>query len=135
MPLIDHRALLLWNIFTDFVLNSVTFSVMDNLAFGHSVGDTLLLGHGLALALIPGGTGLGSLRGTGFFMESFECALPNGFHYSGAEGSTFLDAVYVENLSTYFVLDALQVFMSTFLTVLSSTVFLWCFPFLYCRML
>ena len=45
----------------------------------------------------------------GFFMESFECALPNGFHYSGAEGSTFLDAVYVENLSTYFVLDALQV--------------------------
>lgn len=44
----------------------------------------------------------------GFFMESFECALPNGFHYSGAEGSTFLDAVYVENLSTYFVLDALQ---------------------------
>merc|ERR1712114_113496 len=28
---------------------------MDNLAFGHSVGDTLLLGHGLALPLVPGG--------------------------------------------------------------------------------
>ena len=48
---------------------------------------------------------------TGFFLESFESALPNGFHYSGAKGSTFLDGVYCENLSTYFVLDALQVFI------------------------
>ena len=69
MPLIDHRALLLWNIFTDFVLNSVTFSVMDNLAFGHSVGDTLLLGHGLALPLVPGGALLDSLGVARFFMS------------------------------------------------------------------
>ena len=67
--LIDHRALLLWNIFTDFVLHSVTFSVMDNLAFGHSVGDTLLLGHGLALPLVPGGALLDSLGVARFFMS------------------------------------------------------------------
>jgi len=44
----------------------------------------------------------------GIFLESFESALPNGHQYSGCNGSTFLDGVYCENLSTYFILDALQ---------------------------
>merc|ERR1719277_177414 len=70
-PLIHHGTLLLWNILADFILDGVALPVVDDLALGHGVGGALLLGHGLALPLIPGGTGLGSLRGTGFFMESF----------------------------------------------------------------
>ena len=70
-PLVHNGTLLLRNIFTDLILDSVTLPVVDDLALGHGVGGALLLGHGLALALIPGGTGLGSLRGTGFLVESF----------------------------------------------------------------
>jgi len=44
----------------------------------------------------------------GMFLESFESSLPNGFGYSSENGSTFLDAVFVENLSTYFAIDVLQ---------------------------
>merc|ERR1712048_1014711 len=70
-PLIHNRTLLLRNIFTDLILDSVTLPVVDDLALSHSVGGALLLGHGLALALVPGRAGLGSLRGTGFLVESF----------------------------------------------------------------
>ena len=70
-PLIHHGTLLFWNILADFILDSVALPVVDDLALCHGVGGALLLGHGLALPFIPGGAGLGSLRGTGFFMESF----------------------------------------------------------------
>ena len=69
--LIDHRALLLRNILADFILDSVALPVIDNLALSHSVGGALLLGHGLALPLIPGGTVLDSLSGARLLMCSF----------------------------------------------------------------
>ena len=70
-PLIDHRTLLLRNILADLILDSLTLPVVDDLALGHGVGGALLLGHGLALPLVPGGAGLGSLRGARFLVESF----------------------------------------------------------------
>merc|ERR1712112_163781 len=70
-PLINHGTLLFWNILADFILDGVTLPIIDDLALSHSVGGALLLGHRLTLSLVPGGAGLGSLRGTGFFMESF----------------------------------------------------------------
>jgi len=70
-PLIDHGTLFLRNILTDLILNSLALPVIDDLALGNSVGGALLLGHGLALPLVPGGAGLGSLRGARFLVESF----------------------------------------------------------------
>jgi len=71
LPLVDHRALLLGNLLADLVLDRVTLPLVDDLALSHSVGGALLLGHGLALGLEPGGAGLGSLGGARFFMEGF----------------------------------------------------------------
>ena len=71
MPLIDHRALLLWNIFTDLILNSLTLPVIDNLTLSHGIGGALLLSHRFTFGFIPGGAGLGSLGGARFLMESF----------------------------------------------------------------
>jgi len=68
--LIDHRTLLLRNILADLILDSFTLPVIDDLALGHGVGGALLLSHGLALSLIPGGTGLGSLSGARFLVSS-----------------------------------------------------------------
>jgi len=44
----------------------------------------------------------------GQFLSRFQTYLPNGFHYSYDEGSTFLDCIFDEKLSTYFVIDGLQ---------------------------
>jgi len=63
--------LLLRHVLTDLILDSVTLSLVDNLALGHGAGGADLLLHGLALGLVPGGTGLGSFRGTGFIVMSF----------------------------------------------------------------
>jgi len=63
--------LLLWNIFTDLILNSLTLPVIDNLTLSHGIGGALLLSHGFTLGFIPGGAGLGSLGGARFLMESF----------------------------------------------------------------
>jgi len=71
LSLIDHRALLLRNVLTDLVLDSVTLPLVDDLALGHGVGGALLLCHGLALGLVPGGAGLGGLSGTRFLVEGF----------------------------------------------------------------
>jgi len=70
-PLIDHGTLLLRYVLTDLILDSVTLSLVDNLTLGHGAGGADLLLHGLALGLVPGGAGLGSLRGTGFIMMCF----------------------------------------------------------------
>ena len=70
-PLIHHGTLLLGNILADFILDGVALPVIDDLALGNSVGGALLFGHGLALPLVPGGAGLGSLRGARFLVESF----------------------------------------------------------------
>ena len=69
LPFIDHRALLLGNVLADLVLDGVALPLVDDLALGHGVGGALLLGHGLALLLVPGGAGLGS--GTRFLVEGF----------------------------------------------------------------
>ena len=69
-PLIDHRTLLLRNILAHLILDSLTLPVVDDLALGHSVSGALLLGHGLALPLVPGGAVLDRLSGAGFFMSS-----------------------------------------------------------------
>jgi len=69
-PLIDHRTLLLRNILADLVLDSVALPVVDDLTLGHSVGGAFLLGHGLALPLVPGGAVLDRLSGAGFFVSS-----------------------------------------------------------------
>merc|ERR1712112_775129 len=62
-PLIDHGTLFLRNILTDLILNSLALPVIDDLALGNSVGGALLLGHWLALPLVP--------RGARFLVESF----------------------------------------------------------------
>ena len=67
-PLTDHGALLLRYVLKDLILDSVTLSLIDNLA-GTEGADLLL--HGLTLVLVPGGAGLGSLSGTGFIVMSF----------------------------------------------------------------
>ena len=63
--------MLLWNIFTDLIQNSLTLPVIDNLTLSHGIGGALLLSHGFTLGFIPGGAGLGSLGGARFLMESF----------------------------------------------------------------
>jgi len=73
LPLVDHRALLLGNLLADLVLDRVTLPLVDDLALSHGVCGALLLGHGLALGLVPGGAGLSCLSGTGFLMEGFLC--------------------------------------------------------------
>jgi len=73
LSLIDHGTLLLRNILTDLVLDSVTLPLVDDLALSHGVCGALLLGHRLALGLVPGGAGLSCLSGTGFLMEGFLC--------------------------------------------------------------
>ena len=70
-PLTDHGALLLRYVLKDLILDSVTLSLIDNLALGHGTGGADLLLHGLTLVLVPGGAGLGSLSGTGFIVMSF----------------------------------------------------------------
>ena len=71
LPVLDHAALLAGHVLADLVLDSLTLPVIDDLALGNSVGGALLLGHWLALPLVPGGAGLGSLRGARFLVESF----------------------------------------------------------------
>merc|ERR1719423_317970 len=71
LSLIDNRALLLRDVLTDLVLDSVTLPLVDDLALGHGIGGALLLGHGLALGLIPGGAGLGGLSGARFLVVGF----------------------------------------------------------------
>jgi len=69
-PLIDHGTLFLRNILTDLILNSLALPVIDDLALGNSVGGALLLGHGLALPLVPGGAVLDRLSGARFLVSS-----------------------------------------------------------------
>jgi len=71
LPLIDHGTLLLRNLFANLVLDSLALPIVDDLALSHGAGGALLLCHGLALGLIPGGAGLGGLCGARFLVEGF----------------------------------------------------------------
>jgi len=93
LPLVDHRALLLGNLLADLVLDRVTLPLVDDLALSHGVGGALLLGHGLALGLEPGGAGLGSLGGARFLVEGF------------LDGSGHVDALQFLGVEALLLLD------------------------------
>merc|ERR1719348_1039168 len=74
-------------------IDRVTLPLVDDLALCHGVGGALLLGHGLALGLIPGGAGLGSLGGARFLVEGF------------LDSSGHIDALQFLGVEALFLLD------------------------------
>ena len=52
-PLVDHAAVLCWNILADLVLDSLALPLIDHLALGLGTGGALLLHNGGALLLVP----------------------------------------------------------------------------------
>ena len=71
LSVIDNLAILVRNIFTDFIVDILAFLLVGNLALGNEVGDTLPLPHRFTLVLKPDRTLSVVLSRTLFFVDSF----------------------------------------------------------------
>ena len=71
LSVIDNLTILVRNIFTDFIMDILTFLLVGNLAFSNEVGDTLPLPHRFTLVLKPDRTLSVILGGTLFFVDGF----------------------------------------------------------------
>ena len=71
LSVIDNLAILVRNIFTDFIVDILAFLLVGNLALGNEVGDTLPLPHRFTLVLKPDGTLSVILSRTLFFVDGF----------------------------------------------------------------
>ena len=71
LSVIDNLAILVRNIFTDFIMDIFAFLLVGNLAFSDEVGDTLPLPHRFTLVLKPDGTLSVILGRALFFVDSF----------------------------------------------------------------
>ena len=71
LSVIDNLAILVRNIFTDFIVDILAFLLVGNLAVSDEVGDTLPLPHRFTLVLKPDRTLSVILSRTLFFVDSF----------------------------------------------------------------
>ena len=71
LSVIDNLAILVRNIFTDFIVDILAFLLVGNLALSNEIGDTLPLPHRFTLILKPYGTLRVILSRTLFFVDSF----------------------------------------------------------------
>ena len=114
LSVIDNLAILVRNIFTDFIMDILAFLLVGNLALGNEIGDTLPLPHRFTLVLKPDGTLSVILSRTLFFMDGFLDVL--GKLDTLKLGSAV--AFFILNLRTL-LLDVLDVL--TLLPVLDGT--------------